>query len=100
MSVLSDILKEEYDRLNNSINAFENKVEELPQGYIVNKKIKNKSYPYLQWRSGDKVKSKYLKAEELDQIKDDIDLRKKYEGDLKEMYASKKEFEKVLGKNL
>ena len=48
----------------------------LPKGSIVYKTIKGKKQPYLQWREDGKVKSKYIKSEELEKMERDIARRR------------------------
>lgn len=57
----------------------------LPKGYISKKTIGGKQYLYLQTRNGDTVESKYIKAEEADEITNQISLRKEYEAELPEI---------------
>lgn len=100
MSILSDMLNEEYERLLATINSFEEIYEEYPKGYITMKKIHGKEYPYLQWRDGNKFHSRYIKKDELEDIESSIKKRKDLERELKEMYESKKEFEKVINRRV
>lgn len=100
MSVLSEMLQEEYDRINDSLDSLIKNINALPKGSIVMKKINNKEQPYLQWREGDKVKSKYIKSEELNQIQNEVARRKEFEHNLKSIKKRKKGLEKVVGKEL
>ena len=100
MSILSEILKEEYDRLNATIFSYQELVDNLPRGSIVSKKIKGIDYSYLQWREKNKVKSIYIRKNEIDEIVDQITKRKNYELEIKKMKESKKEFDKIIGKEL
>ena len=63
----------------------EQKLSVLPKGYISKKMIGGKQYLYLQTRNGDTVESKYIKAEEVDEIANQISLRKEYEAQLPEI---------------
>jgi hypothetical protein len=100
MSVLSEILQEEYKRLLSTIASYEKLSNEMPKGSIILKHINGIEYPYLQWREGNKVKSKYLRQDEIEQFREQIERRKQYEKSLREMYLSKKEFDKVIGKEI
>ena len=73
MSILSEILKEEYERLNNTLSSYAALVESLPKGSIREKLINGKKYQYLQWRDGGKVRSRYIKAEEVPALSDQIE---------------------------
>lgn len=60
----------------------EQKLSALPKGYISKKTIGGKQYLYLQTRNGDTVESKYIKAEEAEEITSLLSLRKEYEAEL------------------
>ena len=96
MSVISDMLYEEHNRLSRAIDSFENVITELPKGTIIWKNIKNRSYPYLQWREGTKVKSRYIKEKELAQVQDNVEQRKEYERNIKGMKDTRSEIERML----
>ncbi|MDR1953119.1 MAG: hypothetical protein LBQ21_01335 [Clostridiales Family XIII bacterium] len=100
MSVLSEILQEEYNRLLSTISAFEKMEMDLPNGSVVKKRINGKEYYYRQWRDADKVKSEYIPQDKHDEISELVSRRKDIRRQLREMYASKKEFDRVIGKEL
>jgi hypothetical protein len=100
MSVLSEILQEEYDRLKATIVSYEKEVAGLPKGSIVIKRIGGREYPYLQWREGTRVKSRFIKKEDLLYLKDQVNRRREYEKQIRALYSSKKEFDRVIGKRL
>ena len=81
---MTDIIFE-YKELLASKLEIEQKLSVLPKGYISKKKIGGKQYLYLQTRNGDTVESKYIKAEEADEISNQISLRKEYEAQLPEV---------------
>ena len=64
---MTDIIFE-YKELLASKLEIEQKLSVLPKGYISKKTIGGKQYLYLQTRNGDTVESKYIKAEEADEI--------------------------------
>jgi hypothetical protein len=96
MSILNDLMREEYDRLNRVISRMEIEISELPKGYISEKRINRCIYYYLQFRENGKVKSIYLKSEEIDQYRRLISYRNELTAKLKELQADKKKLEKVL----
>lgn len=63
----------------------EARIAELPTGYISEKNINGKKRYYLQWREGGKLKSKYIRVDELEVVKKQIAERKELEERLKEM---------------
>ena len=61
----------------------EARLEELPRGYISRKMIAGKERLYLQWREGGKVRSRYIKDSEKDQVIAAVAERKELEAELK-----------------
>ena len=49
-------------------------ISQLPQGNITYKKINGKSYPYYQWTQDGKQRSRIVKPEELDDLKQKIEI--------------------------
>ena len=81
---MTDIIFEYKELLAQKLEI-EQKLNILPKGYISKKTIGGKQYLYLQTRNGDTVESKYIKAEEADEITKQISLRKDYEAQLPEI---------------
>ena len=100
MSILSEILKEEYERINSTLSSFEALAADLPKGSIREKLINGKKYSYLQWRENSKVRSKYLRQEEIATLTEQIEQRRQYEKEIKNLRETKKEFNRVVGKEL
>jgi len=100
MSILSEILNEEYKRLNSTLLSFEVLMEDLPKGSIREKLINGKKYQYLQWRDGKKIRSKYIKQDEVSALSEQIERRRQYEKEIKTLRKTKKEFDRVIGKEL
>ena len=67
------------------MEQMEKRIAELPRGYISRKNIQGKTRFYLQWREEGKMKSKYLREDQLEQIEERIEERKRLETHLKEM---------------
>jgi hypothetical protein len=72
------------------------KIESLPKGSIVNKKIKGKEYSYLIYRNGLKVVTKYIKPDELENLKKKIEQRNIYKKELQEIRKDIKIAKKVV----
>lgn len=100
MSILEDVLVEEYDRCLRIENNIRNELDELPKGTITTKNSNEKEYYYLHFREGDKIKNKYIKMCDLDKIEKGLNRRKESEKALKVILKSKKQIEKALGKEL
>ncbi len=96
MSILDGVIREEYDRINRVIHNIEMEISELPKGYISEKKIKGKIYYYLQCRENKKLKTSYVKKEDVDAFRTLIAHRKDLEIELKNMKGERKKLEKVL----
>lgn len=58
-------------------------IEQLPKGNITYKTINGKRYPYLQWTENGKQKSRIVKADEIEELKEKIQQRKALEKKLK-----------------
>ena len=69
-------MKMKNEALKLKIAELEDKIKALPNGSITYKTIRGKKQPYLQWREYGKVKSKYIKLNEREQIFTQIALRK------------------------
>ena len=54
--VLSQILKEELERLVRIESVYKEELDNLPKGKVMFKNIKGRDYSYLQYRSGSKIK--------------------------------------------
>jgi len=59
-------------------------ITQLPQGNITYKKINGKVYTYYQWTENGKQRSRVVKPEEFEELKDKIEQRKALEKELKE----------------
>ena len=81
---MTDIIFEYKELLAQKLEI-EQKLSVLPKGYISKKTIGGKQYLYLQTRNGGTVESKYIKTEEVEEITNQISLRKEYEAELPEI---------------
>ena len=100
LSMVQSELIDQYFRALRGIEAYKKEVADLPKGSIVMKSISGVKYPYLQWRDGNKVCSKYIKKAELDDIKKKIDIRKVRERSIKRLEKSASDIEKFIGKDV
>ena len=69
------------------IRLLEERINALPTGYISKKNINGKTRYYLQWREEGKMKSKYIRDEELEELQQQIAERKRLQERLKEKKA-------------
>lgn len=72
----------------NGIKKLESQIAKLPKGSITKKIIQGKDRYYLQWRDGDKVKSRYLKEAELPKLSTQIAERRNLQQQLVELQVS------------
>ncbi|MCK5160358.1 MAG: hypothetical protein KAQ99_02170 [Candidatus Aureabacteria bacterium] len=97
MEILNGILKEELNRLKNLKKIYERKLNKLPKGCLVRKKIKGHIYYYLNYRDGSKGIFKYLGRLDngaLSEINNNINERRK----LRKLYIQLKKDIVKLGK--
>lgn len=67
-----------------NIKYIQDYLSQLPQGNITYKKINGKVYTYYQWTENGKQRSRVVKPEEFDELKEKIEQRKALEKKLKE----------------
>lgn len=96
MSILEEVMQEEYERINRIIPRIEAEISSLPKGYISEKKIKDNTYYYLQYRENKKMKSCYIKREDVEAYRDLIAKRNELVQKLKELKRDQKKLEHVL----
>ncbi len=101
-SPLRGVLEEEFERLKSLSAFYNNKIRELPKGYIAVKRINGRKYVYRSFREKNKVRSKYIgkpSSDEAKQLKKQIESRKDYEAKLKAAKENLKEAKKLLWRN-
>lgn len=69
------------------VKRLEQEICTLPIGYISKKKINGKIQHYHQWTENGKIKSKYIKHSELENLETKINYRRKLQDKLKEVKA-------------
>ena len=70
------------------IRILEKELRAYPNGYISRKMINGKERFYLQWTENGKLKSKYIKADELEQVRGMVEKRKQLQKKLKELKST------------
>ena len=68
MSVLEDVLEEEYARSSRLLGLMEQEISLLPKGSIRMRNIKGHEYCYLNYRSATRSKSDYVPATKVDEL--------------------------------
>lgn len=98
MSVLEDALEEEYARSIRLLGLMEQEIGLLPKGSIRMRNIKGREYCYLNYRVGDKVKSDYVPATEVEEPRAKIERRRALAAAIKEQKQSQKLIIRALGR--
>lgn len=98
MSVLEGVLEEEYARSSRLLGLMEQEIDLLPKGNIRMRNIKGHEYCYLNYRVGDKVKSDYVPAAEVDELQAKIERRRALVTAIREQKQSQKQIIRALGR--
>ncbi len=98
MSVLEDVLEEEYARSSRLLDLMEQEIGLLPKGSIRMRNIKGHEYCYLNYRVGDKVKSDYVPTAEVDELRAKIERRRALAAAIREQKRSQKQIIRALGR--
>lgn len=98
MSVLEGVLEEEYARSSRLLGLMEQEIDLLPKGSIRMRNIKGHEYCYLNYRVGDKVKSDYVPAAEVDELRAKIERRRALVTAIREQKQSQKQIIRALGR--
>ena len=77
---MSDVLQQ--------IKELENELSHYPSGYISRKMINGKERFYFQWLEDGKLKSKYIKVDELETVRQSVEKRKELQERLKKLKAT------------
>lgn len=100
MKELERAVINEYGNLMKEEKLLRDNLSELPFGYLQKKIIKGKEYFYLQHRDGRKVKSKYVKKNELSETMEKVAKRKEIENRLGEIKEEQHALEGIIEKDL
>ncbi len=92
---MSAVIINEYKELLLRKNRIEQILPSLPKGYLSKKTIKENQYYYLQNRIDGKMISKYLKENEIDTVKKQVQLSKQYRVQLPQIEVRLKELEQA-----
>lgn len=88
MKILLGVLQEEEDRLKELSAFYAKEIAGKPKGSVAFKKFGKNRYAYLNYREGDKVKTRYLGpeyAQEVAAMRKAIEERRRYERWLREV---------------
>jgi hypothetical protein len=99
MSIVKDVLLEEYERLKNLKEKYMEEIQKFPEGTITKKKRNNNFYLYLTYRNKKKVISVYVarwNSEKANFVIKQIEQRKIIEKKLKEVNKNLRELRRVI----
>ena len=99
MSVIFHVMKEEFERLQETETAYTKAISDMPRGTPRIQQRRNKNYLYLEYRDGDRVIHDYIGPQESDKAKEVLEQvaqRRRYEKLLKETKSALKDVRKVL----
>ena len=94
---MKEVLSKENNQLSMRLAALEKEESTLPRGSIRERKIRGGTYYYLQYREGGKVKSQYIKADELPELQKKVIRRKEIQVEIKDIKERQRILEKVTG---
>ncbi len=97
MSILDEVLLEEYERMIRILDAMMKELQSLPKGYISRKIIGGREYHYLQKREGNKIVSTYIRPNELQVVEAQVKRRKELGNSIRELRRELKKIKKVVG---
>ncbi|MBQ2643074.1 MAG: hypothetical protein IJF94_04660 [Eubacterium sp.] len=100
-SAIKSVLEKELDQNSKVLLDYLEKLNTLPKGTVVKRKIGNQDYCYLNYRSGDKVISEYLgksNSEKVTEIEEQVLERKRLFEIVKRLRKEEKELKELLEK--
>ena len=100
MSIFEEVLEEEYDRSMRLSGHIEEELASLPKGSVRARNIKGHEYYYLTYRDGDKVRSNYIPADQVAEVRQKVERRKQLKAALKEQAQTRKQIKRALGKGV
>lgn len=99
MSVYSDILKEDIERVQRIAEQYRNRISEFPKGSIMVREFGNKRYIYLKYRENGKVIQEYVSCfdeKKCEELRNQINERKALEKEYKDLIMQEKDMKKAL----
>ncbi len=89
--------QKEYDQLNKELSCIQEDLTHYPKGNLRVRMINNKKYHYLQYREGKRVKSRYIKSDDVAKIQLELETRKDLEKQAKDLENRLSTYAKLLG---
>ena len=91
------IVLQEKQRIERMILRYNEILRALPRGSISERNIKGNTYHYLKYRDGKKVISKYIRKENIENVRTELEKRRHIETMLEALQKEYELAEKVLG---
>jgi hypothetical protein len=99
MAVIFHVLKEEFERLQETESGYSKAIADMPRGTPRILQRRGKNYLYLEYRDGDRIFHDYIGPQGNDKVKEVLEKvaqRKRYEKLLKETKSALKDVRKAL----
>lgn len=96
LTVLDDVLREEYDRAKKIRKIMQAELDQLPKEYISRKNIRGKVACYLQKREGTKIISKYIPRSDEAEWQKKIERRRQLQASIRGLNEKIIKIKKVL----
>lgn len=96
MSILDEILFEEYERSLRIVAVIKNELKEIQPGCLIEKKMGKRKYHFLKTTASGKSLCFYVPSSKVEAIQRNIDKRKALENSLKEANKNIKKLETFL----
>lgn len=90
-------LQAEYNSIERELADMKEQIKMYPRGSLRRRLIKGREYYYLQYREGQCVRSKYVKAKEVENLQVEIEVRKNLEHEARELENRLSRYAKLMG---
>lgn len=85
MSLILTTIQQERQRIAYMLKRYQAELAALPKGTLSEKRVDGRTYHYLKHREGKRVVSRYIKAEEVDALRERLQQRKHIETMIKSL---------------
>lgn len=97
MNLILTTVMQEKQRIDYMIEKYKEALLSLPRGSLSARRIGVKTYYYLKYREGGKVVSKYVPADQAEEIREKIEKRRHTEMMINSLQKEKELADKILG---
>lgn len=89
-------IKQERQRIEYMLDRYQSELAKFPKGTISTKTTNGKVYHYLKYRDGKKVVSRYIKRDEVEMVRAQVERRKHIETMIRSLKEEREIAEKIL----